>query len=153
MEELSIPESSPAITELDFDSNLIMGLVGGAAAMLISAIVWGLISYFTEYQISWMAIGVGAFVGFAVKKLGKGKSLIFGISGAFLSLFGCLLGNFLFYNGILAREWGVPFFTVLLTLSFDPATILEIFTVAFDIRDLLFYGLAAYIGFRAAIKK
>jgi len=100
-----------------------------------------------------MAIGVGAFVGFAIKKLGKGKTLIFGISGAALSLFGCLLGNFLFYNGILAREWEAPYFSVLFTLSFDPATILELFTIAFDIRDLLFYGLAAYIGYRAAMSK
>jgi len=153
MEELSIPESNPAITELDFESNLVMGLIGGTVAMLISAIVWGLISYFTDYQISWMAIGVGAFVGFAIKKLGKGKTLIFGISGAALSLFGCLLGNFLFYNGILAREWEAPYFSVLFTLSFDPATILELFTIAFDIRDLLFYGLAAYIGYRAAMSK
>jgi hypothetical protein len=153
MEQVSIPESNPAISELDFESNLMMGLVGGAVAMLVSAVVWGLITYFTEYQISWMAIGVGAFVGFAVQKLGKGKTLIFGISGATLSLLGCLLGNFLFYNSVLAKEWGVPFFEVLLAISFDPATIVELFTVAFDLRDLLFYAIAAYIGFRAAMSK
>jgi hypothetical protein len=153
MNEPSIIESAPAITELDFDSNLILGLVGGGLAMLVSAILWGVITYFTEFQISWMAIGVGFFVGIAIQKLGKGKSLIFGISGAVLSLLGCLLGNYLFYNGILAKEWEVPFFGVLLAISFDPAAIVELFTLAFDVMDLLFYGIAAYIGFRTAMGK
>ena len=151
MNEPSVIESAPAIEELNYDSNLILGLVGGVLAMLVSAVIWGLITYFTEYQISWMAIGVGFFVGIAIQKLGKGKSLIFGISGAILSLLGCLLGNYLFYNGILAREWEAPYFSVLLAISLDPATILELFTMAFDIMDLLFYGVAAYIGFRAAM--
>jgi hypothetical protein len=153
MDELTIPDSTPAIAELDFDSNLIMGLVGGIGAMLVSAVIWGIFTYLTEFQISWMAIGVGFFVGLAVQKLGKGKSLIFGISGAVLSLLGCLLGNFLFYNGVIAKEWGVPFFSVLLATSFDLAAIIEIFTLAFDFRDLLFYALAAYIGFRTSMSK
>jgi hypothetical protein len=151
MEEIMIPESAPAITELDYDSNLILGLVGGVGAMLISAALWGLITYVTEFQISWMAIGVGLFVGIAIQKLGKGRTLIYGISGGLLALFGCLLGNFFFYSGILAREWEVPFFSVLFAFALQPDFIVEIFTVAFDIMDLLFYGVAAYIGFRTAM--
>ncbi len=151
MNEHSVIESAPAIEELNYDSNLILGLIGGVFAMLISAALWGIITYVTEYQISWMAIGVGLFVGIAIQKLGKGKTLIYGISGAVLSLIGCMLGNFFFYNGILAREWEIPFFSVLLAISLDPAAIVELFTMAFDIIDLLFYGVAAYIGFRAAM--
>jgi hypothetical protein len=151
MDETLIPESAPAITELDFDSNLILGLVGGVGAMLISAMLWGVITYVTEFQISWMAIGVGLFVGIAVQKLGKGNSLIYGISGGVLALLGCLLGNLLFYSGILAREWEVPFFNVLFAFALQPDFIVEIFTVAFDFMDLLFYGVAAYIGFRSAM--
>ena len=151
MNEPSVIESVPAIEELNYDSNLILGLIGGAFAMLISAALWGIITYVTEYQISWMAIGVGLFVGIAIQKLGKGKTLIYGISGAVLSLIGCMLGNFFFYNGILAREWEISFFSVLLAISLDPAAIVELFTMAFDIMDLLFYGVAAYIGFRAAM--
>ena len=151
MDETLVPESVPAITELDYDSNLILGLVGGGVAMLISAVLWGVITYVTEFQISWMAIGVGFFVGIAIQKLGKGKTLIYGISGAVLSLFGCLLGNLFFYSGILAREWEVSFFDVLFAFVTQPDFIVEIFTVAFDFRDLLFYGLAIYIGFRAAM--
>jgi hypothetical protein len=151
MDDQMIPESAPAITELDYDSNLILGLIGGGVAMLVSAILWGVITFVTEYQISWMAIGVGFFVGFVIQKLGKGKTLIYGISGAVLSLLGCLLGNYFFYNSILGKEWEIPFFSVLFAISLDPAAIVELFTVAFDIMDLLFYAVAAYIGFRAAM--
>ena len=151
MDETLVPESVPAITELDFESNLILGLVGGVGAMLISAILWGVITYITEFQISWMAIGVGFFVGIAIQKLGKGKTLTFGVSGAALSLLGCLLGNLFFYGGILAREWDVSFLDVLFAFVTQPDFLVEIFTVAFDFRDLLFYGVAAYIGFRAAM--
>jgi len=70
MDETMVPESVPATTELDYDSNLMLGLVGGVLAMLISAVLWGLITYFTEYQISWMAMGVGFFVGLVIQKLG-----------------------------------------------------------------------------------
>ena len=130
-----------------------VGLIAGTIAMLISAILWGIITYITEYQISYMAIGVGFFVGIAIQKFGKGNTLIYGISGAILSIMGCLLGNFFFYNGILAREWGESFFNVLFAISLNPAVIIEIFILGFEIIDLLFYGLAAYLGFQAAMKK
>jgi hypothetical protein len=151
MDETLVPESVPAINELDFESNLILGLIGGGVAMLISAVLWGVITYVTELQISLMSIGVGLFVGVAIQKLGKGKTLVYGISGAVLSLFGCLLGNLFFYSGILAREWEVSFFEVLFAFVTQPDFIVEIFTVAFDFRDLIFYALAIYIGFRAAM--
>lgn len=153
MNESSLTESAPAVEELNFESNLFLGLIGGGIAMLVSAILWGAITYFTEYQISWMAIGVGFFVGFAVNRLGKGNTLIYGIIAAVLSLIGCVLGNFLFYNGILAREWEVPFFEVLVAISLQPEAIFEIFIAAFDIMDLFFYGIAAYVGFRMATNK
>ena len=153
MNETPVIEAPPSVDELNFDSNLILGLIAGTVAMLISAILWGVITYVTEYQISFMAIGVGFFVGIAIQKFGKGNSLIFGISGAVLSFLGCVLGNFFFYNGVIAKEWEISFFEVLLTLSLDPAAIIELFTLTFDIMDLLFYGIAAYIGFQTSMAK
>ena len=153
MNEPKALESAPVIQELNYDSNLVLGLIGGGIAMLVSANIWGAITYFTEFQISWMAIGVGFLVGIAIQKLGKGKTFIFGLSGAILSLVGCALGNFLFYNGVLAREWEVPYFNVLFAISLDPAAVTELFTLAFDIMDLLFYGIAAYIGYKTAVNK
>jgi hypothetical protein len=100
----SIPTAQPAIERLEDQPNLLMGLVGGTIAMLVGAIVWGVITYFTEYQIGWIAIGVGFLVGAAIRFFGKGKTMIFGISGAVLALIGCLLGNLMFYSGVIARR-------------------------------------------------
>jgi hypothetical protein len=128
-----------------------MGLIGGGIAMLVSAIIWGAVTYFTEYQIGWMAIGVGFLVGIAVKFFGKGKTPAFGISGAVLALIGCVLGNLIFYSGFIAREEGASFLEVFLFFLFSPAALIELFTAAFDFMDILFYGLAAWVGFSTAM--
>ena len=147
----SVPTVQPAIEQLDDQPNLLMGLIGGVIAMLVGAIIWGAITYFTDYQIGWMAIGVGFLVGIAIKFFGRGKTSIFGISGALLALIGCLLGNLMFYSGILAREEGVSFLRVFFFLLLSPAAAIEVFSVAFSFIDILFYALAAYAGFSTAM--
>ena len=151
MIDSSAPTTRPAIEQLDDQPNLLMGLIGGAVAMLVGALVWGAISYFTQYQIGWMAIGVGFLVGLAIRFFGRGKTVTFGISGAVLALIGCLLGNLIFYSGIIAREEGVSFLRVFFLLLLSPAAAIEVFTLAFDFMDILFYALAAYAGFSTAM--
>jgi len=151
MMDSSVPSAQPAIEQLDDQPNLIMGLIGGGIAMLLGAVIWGAVTYFTEYRIGWIAIGVGFLVGFAIKQFGKGKSAIFGLSGAVLSLIRCLLGNFLVYSGIIAREEGASFLEVVFFLLVTPAAVMEVFTLAFDFRDILYYALAAYVGFSTAM--
>ena len=151
MIDSSISSTQSAIEQLDEQPNLLMGLMGGVIAMLVGAIVWGAITYFTEYQIGWIAIGVGFLVGIAIKFFGKGKTMIFGVSGAILALIGCLLGNLMFYSGIIAREEGVSFLNVFFFILFNPAAAMEVFTIFFDFMDLVFYALAAYAGLSTAM--
>lgn len=151
MLDSSIPTTHPAIEQLDDQPNLLMGLIGGAIAMLAGAIAWGAITYFTEYQIGWMAIGVGFLVGLAIKFFGRGKSMLFGISGAVLALIGCALGNLIFYSGVIAQEEGAAFLEVFSFFLLSPVASIELFTLAFDFMDILFYGLAAYAGFSTAM--
>lgn len=151
MLDSSIPTTQPAIGQLDDQPNLLMGLIGGVIAMLVGAIVWGAVTYFTEYQIGWMAIGVGFFVGLAIKYFGRGKTMIFGISGAVLALIGCVLGNLMFYSGVIAQEEGAAFLEVFFFFFLSPAASIELFTVAFDFMDIFFYALAAYAGFSTAM--
>lgn len=148
-----IDSSSPTIEQIDYDSNYILGLIAGGVAMLVGAVIWGAITYFTEYQIGYMSIGLGFLVGIAFRFFGKGHSLMFGLSSAVLSLIGCVLGNFLFYVGAIAREQATSYLEVLFYLITNPFAVIELFTLAFDFRDLLFYALAAYVGFRVALDK
>jgi hypothetical protein len=151
MIDTSIPTTQPAIEQLEDQPNLLMGLIGGGIAMLVGAIAWGAITYFTEYQIGWMSIGVGFLVGLAIRFFGKGKTIVFGISGAALALIGCLLGNLIFYSGVIARMEGTSFLDVFFTLLITPTAALEVFTIAFDFMDVFFYALAAYAGFSTAM--
>jgi hypothetical protein len=151
MMDSSIPQTPPAIEQLETESNLLMGLIGGGVAMLVSAVIWGAITYFTEYQIGWMAIGVGFLVGLAIQFFGRGKTPVFGVSGAVLALLGCVLGNLIFYSGFIAREEGAAFFEVFFFFLITPSALIELFTIAFEFMDILFYGLAAWVGFSTAI--
>ncbi len=151
MMDSSAPSAQSAIEQIDDQSNLLMGWIGGIIAMLVSAIIWGAITYFTGYQIGWIAIGVGFLVGLAIRVLGRGKSMIFGLSGAVLALLGCVLGNLIAYAGFIAREEGASFLQVFFFLVLTPAAAIEVFRIAFDFMDLLFYALAAYVGFSTAM--
>ena len=151
MMDSSIPSTQSAIEQLDDQPNLFLGLAGGAVAMLVTAAVWGAVTYFTEYQIGWLAIGVGFLVGLAIRFFGKGTTPVFGVSGAVLALIGCLLGNLFFYSGVIAREEGTSFLEVFFFFLVSPAAVIEIFTIAFDFMDILFYALAAYAGFSTAM--
>ena len=151
MMDSSIPSTQPAIEQLDDQPNLFLGLAGGVVAMLVSAIVWGAVTYFTEYQIGWLAIGVGFLVGLAIRFFGKGKTPVFGISGAVLALIGCLLGNLFFYSGVIAREQGASILDVFFFFLVTPAAVIEVFSIAFEFMDILFYALAAYAGFSTAM--
>ena len=151
MFDSSMPSAQSTIEQLDNQPSLLMGLTGGTVAMLVSAIIWGVISYATEYQIGWMAIGVGFLVGIAIRFFGKGKGMIFGISSAVLALIGCVLGNLIFYSGIIAREESTSFLQVFFILLLKPAAAIEVFSIAFGFMDIVFYILAAYVGFSTAL--
>lgn len=77
--------------ELKSQENLPLGIFGGISAAIVGGILWAVITVITSFQIGYMAIGVGYLVGFAVLKLGKGTTKIFGVLGAVLALTGCLL--------------------------------------------------------------
>jgi hypothetical protein len=151
MDSSSVPSTPPTIDQLENESNLLMGLIGGAVAMLVSAIVWGAVTYFTNYQIGYLAVGVGFLVGIAVKYFGRGKTAIFGISSAILALMGTMLGNLMFYSGIIAKQESVPFLTVFFYFLTTPADLIGVFAAAFGFMDIVFYVLAAYVGFTTAL--
>ncbi len=135
-----------ALNQARDNQNPGMAMAGGAIAAIIGATVWAAISYLTEYQIGWMAVGVGFLVGWAVKTMGKGVDTGFGVIGAALALFGCALGNVLAICGVISGQENVPYFEVLSSL--DVSIAFELLRETFSPIDLLFYGLALYYGFK-----
>ena len=121
----------------------------GLAASVAGALAWALITYAIEYQIGFMAIGIGWLVGIAVNKFGNSSDIQFGIVGALFSLFGCLFGNLLATLFFVARVEEISIFAIFSDLNFD--IIGGIFIDTFNPMDLLFYGLAVYYGFKYSI--
>jgi hypothetical protein len=140
-----------ALGVLRDQQNLGIGILAGAAAAIVGAGVWALVTVLTEYQIGWMAVAVGALVGFSLRKFGKGIDKTFGIAGAVLALVGCILGNLLAVCGFVSVQEAMPFLQVLGRLN--PAVIVDLLKMTFSPMDLLFYGIAVYEGYKISFRQ
>lgn len=133
-----------------FEQNYSSALVAGLVVGVLGAILWGIITVATEYQIGYMAIAVGAGVGLSMRYLGKGIDLVFGITGGIIALVSCLLGNFFSIIGFLANSEGLGYLEAL--LLFDYTQLIPIMTEIFSPIDLLFYAIAAYQGYKLSFR-
>ncbi len=140
-----------ALEKLRSEQNIMMGLVAGAIAALVGAGAWAAITVITEYQIGWMAVGVGFLVGIAMRTFGKGIDKVFGILGATLALCGCGLGNLLAVCGMIASAQGMGFLDVLSELDLNAVSALM--KATFSPMDLLFYGIAVYEGYHLSLRQ
>jgi hypothetical protein len=146
----------PLVVEESFarmrsEQRLVAGFAAGSAAALVSAAIWAAITVATEYQIGWMAVGVGVLVGLAVRRAGRGVEPTFGVLGAALALVGCVLGNVLAGVGFISTQMDLPFFELLARLDFE--VVRELLVATFSPMDLLFYGIAVFEGYRLSFSK
>jgi antitoxin component YwqK of YwqJK toxin-antitoxin module len=125
--------------------------VGGSVAAMLCAVIWAAITVATQYQIAYMAIGVGLGVGYVVQLFGAGIEKKFGYLGGFLALVGCVIGNLLSQVGFIAHEQQFGYFETITYLNFS--IILEIMIESFHPMDVLFYGIAVYGGYKMAFRK
>ena len=143
--------SEDNLQQLKLEQNFPMGLIGGIVVGVIGAVLWGMITVATGYQIGFMAIAIGAAVGFTIRHFGKGIDIKFGITGAAIAIFSCLLGNFFSIIGFVAELEGLGFMETL-TL-FDYSMLLPIMGETFSPMDLFFYAIAAVEGYKFAFRQ
>lgn len=148
---ISEQQAQMAFETFQSEQNLVMGTLAGLIAAVAGAGVWAAVTVMTEYQIGWMAVGIGLLVGFAVRYTGKGINQSFGIVAAAMSLVGCVLGNILTISYFVALNQEMAFTDVLTQLDYP--IIVEMLTTTFEIIDLLFYGLAVYVGYKYAFRQ
>ena len=133
------------------EQNLLMGALTGFFAAMVGAGIWATVTVVTEYQIGWMAVGIGFFVGFAVRFAGKGIAPVFGAVSAVMALVGCAVGNLMTFTYFIAMSEGLTFMDVVTQLDF--AIAFDILSSTFEVMDVLFYGLAAYFGYKYAFRQ
>ena len=147
------PPVSPV--PLNSKQRFIPAIIAGVIAAGLCAILWGIISAVTGYQIGYMALGVGFVVGISIQMFGKGNTSIYGIFGAGLSLIACVIGNLIsacaiFANSPEVSEEGFSTVFLLFTCFINPLMALEVLQETFTPIDLLFYGLALTIGYKTS---
>jgi hypothetical protein len=133
------------------DQSMPLAILAGVLSALVGAILWGIASDATGYQIGWMAVGVGFLVGYSVQFLGKGIETPYRYVGAICALAGCVLGNFFAIVGAVAQQYHVSVLSVLSHIPFNVA--LDMMTKTFQPMDLLFYAIAVYEGYRFSLKR
>jgi len=144
---LSVATDAPALEP----SRLLPAFGAGLAAALLGAVIWAVVTVLTKYQIGWMAIGVGFLVGYAIRTVGRGDSMIYGVMGALLALSGCIAGNVLSTCGFVSIQESASVWSVLGNLN--PSLIANIVVESFDGMDLVFYAIAAYEGYKLSFAK
>lgn len=152
------PEIDPvkleqAMRDIKSKQSIFLALLGGFTAMVVSAILWALLTYSTGYQIGFMAIGVGIAVGFAVRICGSGVTPVFGVIGAVLALLGCVLGNILTAAIAISQVEDVAIPIVLLGMVASPGLVVEFLKESFSPIDVLFYALAVWEGYKFSIRE
>jgi hypothetical protein len=138
-------------SELRGEQNLPLGLTAGIIVGSFGAILWGVITVATGFQIGYMALAIGFGVGLAIRQMGKGIDQIFGISGAIIALSSCLLGNFLSVIGFLANQENLGYIETL--FLFDYSYLPDVMIETFSFIDLVFYAIAVAQGYKFSFRK
>jgi ABC-type amino acid transport system permease subunit len=133
-------------------SKLMLGTVGAVAGALLGAAAWAAITAATNFQIGYMAVGVGILAGAGMRWLGGGRERADGIIAGIVALLGCVLGNLLTVDVQLAQHEHYPIAAMIAVSLTKPALAAELIRASFNAMDLFFYAIAVYAGYRAAMK-
>ena len=144
------------VTEKEFETfksqqNLSVGILSSILVGTIGSLIWASITVATGYQIGYMALAIGAGVGYTMQLTGKGIDQIFGISGAIIAVLSCFLGNFFSLIGFVANENDISYLETLLSIDYSlvPNAIKE----GFSFMDLFFYAIAGAEGYKFSFRK
>lgn len=149
--EISDHQAQMAFETFQSEQNLMMGTLAGLIASVAGAGIWAAVTIMTDYQIGFMAVGIGVMVGFAVRYTGKGMNPSFGAVAAAMSLLGCVLGNILYISYYVAGNQEMAYIDILTQLNYG--LMVEMLRATFAPVDLLFYGLAGYFGYKYAFRQ
>jgi hypothetical protein len=139
------------IAEQRCRQSLSVSAAGGLLAAIVGALAWAAVSAVANAPVIWMSVGMGALVGGAIRVLGRGVDRSFGVLGAGLTLFACILGNCLANGTFVARDVGLSVTSLLTQIS--PHSLPRLIAATFHPADVLFYALALCLGYRFSFRR
>lgn len=131
--------------------NLMAGILAGVVGAAVGAVAWGLITIITGHEIGWVAVGVGALVGAAVRNFGKGFTPAFGVVGAVLALLGCVAGRLLAITVYVTGDGEISSLEFISGL--DLARTARLLSLHFKHIDVVFALLAVVGGYKLSINE
>lgn len=134
------------------NGKIVLGTVGAVVGAVIGAIAWAAITAATNFQIGYMAVGVGFLAGYGMRVLSGGLVRSEGIIAGAVALLGCVLGNLLTGVVVITQHDHYPMWAVAFAVFTHPGFAGDILSGGFNVMDLLFYGIAIYAGYRTALK-
>ncbi len=129
-------------------SNLPLGIVAGALAAVLGAIVWAAIAYATDMVIGYIAIGVGFLVVLAMRRFGRGSTQVYGVAGAALALAGCVLGDVLTFLAVGSKMMEVSILEVYKTI---PSDVIVDSILQQEPMGWVIYAIAVFAGYKYSI--
>jgi hypothetical protein len=125
-------------------------LVAGLITIIVFCVLWVALSSLANRVFPWMTVLLGAMLGFAVRRAGRGVDWRFPALAAVLALFGALLGNVVIAASYTAETFDTGTLQILsaVTNMTWPVFFDEVLTVADGFYAALAAGLAAFLANR-----
>jgi len=133
------------------EQNLALGILAGAGAALVGALLWMGITVATQMQFGLVAIAVGAGVGYAVRWAGKGVTKIFGVVGAVFTLLSCVAGEACTIIQMSANADGMGFFEALSHI--DLGVLVQSVAESGSVITYIIYAIGIYEGYKFSFRK
>jgi hypothetical protein len=124
---------------------------GGCLAIVLLSAFWATYAFISIRSLRPMAWVMAVAVGIIVALINKHGQFSSWILAAVLTLFGCLLGNYLVASAILARALEAPILTVATNLPFEPQLMSIAWTHIAESRKLIYYALAPIISLSTCV--
>lgn len=130
-------------------SSLLPAIAAGLVAALVGGIVWGLIVKISDYEVGFVAWGIGFIAGTAVVLASRGaKGPRLQVIAVVSALLGILLGKYLSYAFVVQEE-AKSFGESIGLVSGDMFSFFrEDLDVVFSLFDLLWVGFAVFTAWR-----
>ncbi|RLA30982.1 MAG: hypothetical protein DRR11_10755 [Gammaproteobacteria bacterium] len=124
------------LSEQNYQAALISGLI----ATILAASIYAVIAIVAGYTVSYLAIGLGAFIGFTIQFLGRGIESRYTVLASILAIVGCVLGNFFAELIPLARVYGQSASDIASQITFQ--SLVDFTVSSFRPLTILFWLLA-----------
>ena len=147
-----VPENPPAPES--FGVGLLKSLLFSLIVVILCAIAWGVVAYFTNTIYFWAAIIIGLLVSLAAtsgfRRINFGIAALMFIPCLAFALLSVILGDFIFYTLSVAKEFQLDWIQAAQAVA---EGFVEVETSTEGLQSMAFGGIGALVGFIAAVRR